>query len=67
MVNTMIGKTCGDDQGFETSDYDVSAGGSANRGLWPWMSSLGYYDVRGCNNIYVKLWCKVYFILKVKC
>ena len=63
MVNTMIGKTCGDDQGFETNEYDVSAGAS-DRGLWPWMSSLGYYvknNVRGCIDICVLLCRKVYF------
>ena len=42
----MAGKTCGDENGYDTSYFDVSGGGSANRGLWPWMSSLGYHDVR---------------------
>ena len=64
----MIGKTCGDDQGFETNEYDVSAGAS-DRGLWPWMSSLGYYvknNVRGCIDICVLLCRKVYYCIRYK-
>ena len=42
----MIDKTCGHEDGYENSNYDSAAGGSAYKGLWPWMSSLGYYNVR---------------------
>ena len=59
----MIDKTCGDQLGYETPDYDSSGGGSANRGLWPWMSSLGYHGVRICIDICVELLLNVYFML----
>ena len=44
----MIDKTCGDQFGFATPDYDSSAGTTEYRSPWPWMASLGYHDVRIC-------------------